>query len=107
MKSSFNSQRKITSTNNKTVTHMQNLQKDLSIIRMKGYNNQKYQYQLFRDGKSSKLVLTDIMYHFGVVSIHPIDNSVSLQLKEKAGDVTCKELHDEEVFIVPVTIKSH
>jgi len=88
-------------------TEMDTLQKDLIIFRMVGHNDFKYQYQLFKDGKPTNNVLTDKDYQFGKVDVDPSDNSMTLTMVEKASEVRFKELESENVFIVPVTIKSN
>ena len=84
---------------------MHTLQKDLEIIRIKGCNNIKYQYQLFNKGTSVKMLLSDKIYHLGVVMINNTDGSINMLLLETAQEVNFKGLEEEDTYVIPVTLK--
>ena len=80
-------------------------QRDLAIHRMEGYNNFKYQYQLFKEGKYCKNHLSDYEYQYGVVDINPVDGSITLTMRD-VRNILFSSLEDDNVFLVEVTIKS-
>jgi len=86
---------------------MYNLQqRDLSVHRMKGFHNRKYQYQLFIKGVFQKTHTSDIEYPYGMVQVDSPEGSVRLTMKELADLKDFSGFTDPNTFLVPVTIKS-
>lgn len=83
------------------------LQKDFAIYRIAVYKpSGDYEYQLFRNGKSIKSVMSDSPYFsYGLINVSPVDNSVSLALRV-FETISTVELEDPESFLIPVIIKS-
>jgi len=81
------------------------LQKDLVIRRMAGYSHYKYQYVLFKDDKSVCNHSSDAEYPLGLVCIHPSDGSIRLTMKQIC-ELDFQTVEDDDVFVVPVTIKN-
>lgn len=82
------------------------LQVNLAILRMEGYNNVKFQYELFKNGEYCKNTLSDTSYRYGIVNINPIDGSIVMDLKENITVITNRELENENNFLIPVTVKN-
>lgn len=81
------------------------LEKDLKVIRMIGYNNHAYQYQLFHKEEYKCNHLSNYEYKYGVVTVNPNDGTMILTMRD-ASNMNFTSLEDDNVLLVEVTIKS-
>lgn len=82
------------------------LQKDIAVIRTRQNTGIKYQYQLFIEGTLRKQRLSNHECRIAEVTINPGTNNIIMDLFRSTNEVEFSKIEDNDLFIIPITIKS-
>lgn len=79
------------------------LQKDIEIIRT---GEGMYNYQLLINGIPKKSRFTYREYKVAEVTINPGVDNIIMDMRRSIDDISLDNIEDNDLFIIPVTIKS-